>query len=138
MAIISLLTKDDRECGSLNQIGSVRDFAIHQALSAAAQEMSALLEQSCLSRINIDGVKTVTIRAIEPEHRQVIAATPLTARELEVLQLVVDGFDNSMIAGRLYITIGTVKSHMRNILGKLYVSDRTQAAILGLRAGLAY
>lgn len=138
MATISLLTKDNRERGSLNQPGFVKDFAINQALSAVAQEMRTILEQSCLSRISIDGVETVTIRAVEPEHRRMIATAPLTARELEVLQLVVDGFNNSMIAGRLHITIGTVKSHMRNILSKLYVSDRTQAAILGLRSGLAY
>lgn len=43
-----------------------------------------------------------------------------------------------MIAERLYITVGTVKTHVRKILQKLYVSDRTQAAILGLRAGLAH
>jgi DNA-binding NarL/FixJ family response regulator len=61
----------------------------------------------------------------------------LTDRELEVLQLIVEGCSNAAIAERLYITIGTVKTHVRNILNKLCTEDRTQAAVLALRSGLA-
>jgi DNA-binding NarL/FixJ family response regulator len=61
----------------------------------------------------------------------------LTDRELEVLQLIVEGCSNASIAERLYITIGTVKTHVRNILNKLCTEDRTQAAVLALRSGLA-
>ena len=63
---------------------------------------------------------------------------PLTARELEVLQLIVDGYNNSTISGKLYITQGTVKTHVRNVLRKLCVEDRTQAAIRALRSGLVH
>ncbi len=60
----------------------------------------------------------------------------LTERELEVLQLIVEGCSNAVIAERLYITVGTVKTHVRNILNKLCADDRTQAAVRALRSGL--
>lgn len=63
--------------------------------------------------------------------------TALTERELEVLQHLVAGGSNQEIASSLSITEGTVKFHMNNILNKLGVSDRTQAAILALKRGLA-
>ncbi|ACK66380.1 two component transcriptional regulator, LuxR family [Rippkaea orientalis PCC 8801] len=62
--------------------------------------------------------------------------TPLTERELEVLQLIVDGYSNAQISEQLYITVGTVKTHVRNILNKLCADDRTQAAVRALRSGL--
>jgi DNA-binding NarL/FixJ family response regulator len=60
----------------------------------------------------------------------------LTERELEVLQLIVDGYSNAAIADKLFITVGTVKTHVRNILNKLCADDRTQAAVRALRSGL--
>ncbi|MEA5619223.1 response regulator transcription factor [Cronbergia sp. UHCC 0137] len=70
------------------------------------------------------------------QNKQPINADNLTTRELEVLQLVVEGYTNAIIAEKLYITIGTVKSHVRRILGKLRADDRTQAAVSALRSGL--
>ncbi len=61
---------------------------------------------------------------------------PLTERELQVLQLIVDGHSNAEIATKLFITVGTVKTHVRNILNKLCADDRTQAAVHALRSGL--
>lgn len=81
-------------------------------------------------------LKTVTINAAEPEYSQLIEAYPLTERELEVLQLIVEGCSNAAIAEKLYITVGTVKTHVRNILNKLCADDRTQAAVRALRSGL--
>lgn len=80
--------------------------------------------------------KTVAINAAAPEYNQIIEAYPLTERELEVLQLIVDGCSNAAIAEKLYITVGTVKTHVRNILNKLCADDRTQAAVRALRSGL--
>lgn len=65
-----------------------------------------------------------------------IEAFALTERELEVLQLIVDGHSNASIADKLFITVGTVKTHVRNILNKLCADDRTQAAVRALRSGL--
>jgi NarL family two-component system response regulator LiaR len=61
----------------------------------------------------------------------------LTERELEVLRLVAAGLNNRQIADRLVISEKTVKTHVSNILGKLHVEDRTQAAVYALRHGLA-
>ena len=54
----------------------------------------------------------------------------LTPRELEILKLIAAGSNNREIAGQLYISEGTVKNHVTNILTRLNVRDRTQAAIL--------
>lgn len=80
--------------------------------------------------------RTVAINAIEPEYEQVLESYPLTERELEILELIVEGCSNAEISERSYITVGTVKTHVRNILNKLGVDDRTKAAVRALRAGL--
>jgi DNA-binding NarL/FixJ family response regulator len=61
---------------------------------------------------------------------------PLTAREMEVLRLIVDGHSNAQIADVLVITKATAKAHVHSILQKLCVDDRTQAAVLAMRQGL--
>ena len=53
----------------------------------------------------------------------------LTARERDVLQLIAKGYENQRIADELFISLKTVKTHVSNILAKLEVSDRTQAAV---------
>jgi len=60
----------------------------------------------------------------------------LTERELYVLRLVASGATNSEIAEKLSISINTVKSHLKNILGKLQLENRTQAATYALKHGL--
>jgi DNA-binding NarL/FixJ family response regulator len=98
-----------------------------------------VLTQAKSSEVGADAaaaLKTVTINAAEPEYSQLIEAYPLTERELEVLQLIVEGCSNAAIAEKLYITVGTVKTHVRNILNKLCADDRTQAAVRALRSGL--
>ena len=62
--------------------------------------------------------------------------TELSDRELEVLRLIADGASNSSIAGQLVISEKTVKSHVSNILSKLHLADRTQAAVLAWREGV--
>lgn len=62
---------------------------------------------------------------------------PLTEREVEVLSLVAQGLSNQEIAESLVISAGTVRLHVSNILGKLHLANRTQAALYALREGLA-
>jgi DNA-binding NarL/FixJ family response regulator len=60
----------------------------------------------------------------------------LTEREIEVLKLLGQGMNNREIAGELVITEGTVKNHVSNIIAKLQLRDRTQAAIFAVRHGI--
>lgn len=78
----------------------------------------------------------VGIEPVAQEYKQMITNDPLTQRELEVLELIVAGCTNAQISEKLYITVGTVKTHVRSILNKLCADDRTQAAVRALRSGL--
>ena len=60
----------------------------------------------------------------------------LSERELEVLRLIAEGLSNAEIAQRLFLSEKTVKSHVSNILGKLHLADRTQAAVYAWREGV--
>jgi NarL family two-component system response regulator LiaR len=62
---------------------------------------------------------------------------PLTGREMEVLRLLAQGKSNREIADQLVITELTVRTHVSNILGKLHLASRTQAALYALKEGLA-
>jgi len=62
---------------------------------------------------------------------------PLSERELEVLRLLAQGKSNREIADQLVITELTVRTHVSNILGKLHLASRTQAALWALKEGLA-
>jgi DNA-binding NarL/FixJ family response regulator len=96
--------------------------------------------QTVLSR---EIAETLTARALEPAHEdrataQAGADLPaLTARETEVLRLVVDGADNAAIGRALSISPHTVKQYMTNIFEKLEVSSRVQAAVHAVRSGMA-
>lgn len=61
---------------------------------------------------------------------------PLTERELEILNLLAEGFSNPEIAKRLTISRNTVKFHVSSIIGKLGAGSRTEAVTIGLRRGL--
>jgi two-component system, NarL family, response regulator LiaR len=62
---------------------------------------------------------------------------PLTGRELEVLRLLAKGMSNQEIGSELFIGDATVRTHVSNILSKLHLASRTQAALYALREGLA-
>ncbi len=70
----------------------------------------------------------------EPRRQPLI--DPLTDRELEVLRALADGLSNREAAQRLYLSEGTVKNHVTNVLAKLGVRDRTQAALRAQALGL--
>jgi NarL family two-component system response regulator LiaR len=66
-----------------------------------------------------------------------LATDPLTDREVEVLRVLAQGKSNQQIANELVISEATVRTHVSNILSKLRLASRTQAALYALRAGLA-
>ena len=108
---------------------------IDPAIARIVLQQAQQTPEGSIESVVADG-KTVSINAADAEYDQMIAAYPLTERELEVLQLIVEGCSNAIIAEKLYITVGTVKTHVRNILNKLCADDRTQAAVRALRSGL--
>jgi DNA-binding NarL/FixJ family response regulator len=140
MTHIPLLVKNDSEQFRLStQADFLGDSSPNHALTHVAQEIAGLVQQAYQIQAEPSNrTETIAIRAIEPEYRQLITAEPLTERELEVLQLIVDGCSNGAIALNLYISVGTAKTHVYNILRKLCASDRTQAAVWALRSGLVH
>lgn len=95
-----------------------------------------VLKQARQSEPNGQQPQMRTIESVDEEYQELLATYPLTERELEVLELIVAGCNNAQIAEKLFITVGTVKTHVRNILNKLCAEDRTQAAVRALRSGL--
>jgi len=81
----------------------------------------------------------VAKRVLEEMHAHVHTRNPfteLTEREMEVLRLVANGLTNSKIAEQLVISLNTVKGHVSNILSKLHLADRTEAAVYAWREGI--
>ncbi|QAR32643.1 response regulator transcription factor [Geovibrio thiophilus] len=79
---------------------------------------------------------TVVTRARAAKTQENQLHEDLTEREMEVLQRIAEGLSNMDIAARLNISEKTVKSHVSNILSKLYLTDRTQAAVYAWREGI--
>lgn len=77
-----------------------------------------------------------TFRGLEPD--EATPFTALTERELEVLKLIAKGYANEKIAEQLVISLGTVKGHVSNILSKLHLVDRTQAAAYAWQEGIVH
>jgi len=75
-----------------------------------------------------------SFRSLAPEEINPYIA--LTEREMEVLKLIANGTSNDQIAEQLVISVGTVKGHVSNILSKLHLVDRTQAAVYAWQRGL--
>jgi DNA-binding NarL/FixJ family response regulator len=99
----------------------------------AAAKGASVLEPSVAARLMAE-----VNRAASRDGRKVSQslADPLTDRELGVLRLLAEGRSNKEIGAALSITEGTVKNHMTNVLGKLGVLDRTQAALRARELGL--
>lgn len=117
------------------------DEDIYRALRAGAE--GCLLKGAFRDEV-VQAIKTVHAgrRYIPPTVAQILAerigAPELTAREMDVLKLIVKGNSNKDIAAALDITEGTVKWYVINILGKLGVRDRTQAATAAIARGIVH
>ena len=114
------------------------DEDIHRALSAGARGyiLKDMMRTDLVGAIR--GVYRGQRGIPAPVAARLAEHTPrigLTPRELEVLRLVADGLSNAQIAERIGRTEGTVKVHLKNILQKLDVRDRTEAVTTALRRG---
>ena len=77
------------------------------------------------------------IQELNRPPQEPLTPSPLTEREVEILQLLAQGVENKEIARRLVLREATVRTHVSNILGKLQLANRVQATLYALRSGLA-
>jgi DNA-binding NarL/FixJ family response regulator len=137
--VIKELRKDFPHARFVVLTSSEGDMDMRRAMEAGAQ---AYVIKGAIRKELRQIIKTVHAggRYIPAEVALKIAdhldSPPPTARELEVLKLVGEGLRNKEIAGRLSIGEDTVKMHLRNVMRKLDVNDRTHAVMLAVRRGL--
>jgi len=115
------------------------DVDIQRALEAGAQGYVAkgIVRDELLETIrSVHAGKRRLPAAVAQKLAEHMADEPISARELEVLSLMAAGKRNKEIAGELSIAEDTVKMHVRNILSKLQVNDRTEAVTVALRRGI--
>jgi DNA-binding NarL/FixJ family response regulator len=122
-------------------IDAIRSGAAGYLLKGAPRE--ALIEAikgTAAGRTHIDPAVAGTlfdqVAQRRPPPKDTTLADKLSERELDVLRLLARGLSNAEIANQLYLSPGTVRNYVSNILSKLDVADRTQAAVLALRYGL--
>lgn len=98
-----------------------------------ASRGESVLEPTVASKV-VNELARLHAQRARREHQPLVE--PLSSRELDVLTQLADGRSNKEIAARLQIAEGTVKNHMSQVLGKLGVLDRTQAALRARELGL--
>jgi DNA-binding NarL/FixJ family response regulator len=145
--VILLTTFDDDEyvfeglrAGAVGYL--LKDVSLPKLLEAiqATARGETFLQPSVAAKVvaeftRLTGQVTVPDPAGEQAANHALAE-PLSERELEILRLVAAGGSNREIANQLFIAEGTVKNHISNILGKLGVRDRTQAALKARELGV--
>jgi DNA-binding NarL/FixJ family response regulator len=136
--MLTIATDDERVLGAIRAGASgylLKDAPLEEiaaGVRAAAAGHSAIAPRVAGALLN-----SVRGPAPLPEPVLELPESPdLSARELDVLTLLVEGYDNSQIASRLYLSPSTVKNHVSKLLVKLDVDNRVQAATLAVRKGL--
>jgi DNA-binding NarL/FixJ family response regulator len=115
-------------CGYLLKDASVED--VMRGIQAAAVGES-LISPTIAGKV-LERIRAATA---SPEAEEAIRAE-LSDREIEVLKLIANGKDNAQIAADLHISPKTVKNHISNILMKLQIENRIQAAVYAVRSGI--
>ena len=115
-------------CGYLMKDASI-DELIRGITSAAIGE--ALISPHIASKV----LQRVRSSTAQPDAEATIRSE-LSEREIQVLKLIANGKDNAMIAAELHISPKTVKNHISNILMKLQIENRIQAAVYAVRSGI--
>ena len=115
-------------CGYLLKDASIQDLVT--GIGAAARGES-LISPHIAAKV----LQRVRATSAQPEIAEIIHAE-LSDREIEVLKLIANGKDNALIAAELHISPKTVKNHISNILMKLQIDNRIQAAVYAVRSGI--
>ena len=97
----------------------------------AAARGEALISPHIAAKV----LQRIRATSAQPEIEELIRAE-LSEREIEVLKLIANGKDNAVIAAELHISPKTVKNHISNILMKLQIDNRIQAAVYAVRSGI--
>jgi LuxR family maltose regulon positive regulatory protein len=84
----------------------------------------------------LEAFEAEPFNSLAPDFQKSPMLEPLSERELEVIKLLEQGLANQEIAARLYISLNTVKAHLKSIYGKLGVNNRVQAIAKGRELGL--
>ena len=115
-------------CGYL-----LKDASIHDLVSGihAAATGGSLISPAIAAKV-LQRLRATSSSAHEPK----AIRSELSDRELQVLKLIANGKDNAMIAADLHISPKTVKNHISNILMKLQIDNRIQAAVYAVRSGI--
>jgi len=115
-------------CGYLLKDSSIQELIAGIRAAAAGESLiSPQIAAKVLQRLRAQTKDTEAAETIRAE---------LSDRELEVLKLIANGKDNAQIARELFISPKTVKNHISNILMKLQIENRIQAAVYAVRSGL--
>ena len=110
--------------------------AVHKGIYQLDPSVASKVVTS-LARVQVTENHPLTVESTNSAHVDTTLRTPdLTNREVEVLRLIARGATNREVAQQLVISEGTVKNHISNILGRLGLRDRTQAAIYAREHGL--
>jgi DNA-binding NarL/FixJ family response regulator len=115
-------------CGYLLKDSSIQDL---MAGIRAASLGESLISPNIAAKV----LQRVRATSTQPEIANTIRAE-LSDREIEVLKLIANGKDNAVIAAELHISPKTVKNHISNILMKLQIDNRIQAAVYAVRSGI--
>jgi NarL family two-component system response regulator LiaR len=104
----------------------------------SAEELAAAVRKAAAGEAVLHPrVATRVIRELQGKRGETLNPfTELSERELEVLKLIADGMSNAEMAAKLVLSEKTVKGHVSNILSKLQLADRTQAAVYAWREGI--
>ena len=115
-------------CGYLLKDASIQDLMAGIAAAAAGESLvSPAIAAKVLQRLRATSASPREAETIRSE---------LSDREVQVLKLIANGKDNAMIAAELHISPKTVKNHISNLLMKLQIDNRIQAAVFAVRSGL--
>jgi NarL family two-component system response regulator LiaR len=105
---------------------------------SSPQELLRAIRDVYNGQVSLDpAVAQKVMQELRQPPKQPLTEEPLTQREVEILKLVAEGLTNQEIADRLVVSERTVRAHVSNILAKLHLANRTQAALYALREGLA-
>lgn len=137
MALVLSATTDQRRLAGAIEAGAAGLMHKSAPMSDLVEAVRRLAAgEQLLSQQEVIEALRLLVRVREVHREAQLASDRLTPREREVLQALAEGWSDKEIARRLHVGVGTVHSHVTNILSKLEVSSRLQALVFAVRYGV--